>query len=184
MRSISVPVLAPSSLLHLSLGIMSHPDLEARLHLLNHNREAVMVMVAKSLASGLAVDDTVAVIADTTDSVGGPMARAMAERGEGLDADAEAARARARGEIPTLVACIPTRLAVELFRVSNPSVSAGIEQYVVSGRVRVVIVGAGGSTLVQVPVEMLAGGGRSLTDRDDGEGPSARSERLVLNCRA
>jgi hypothetical protein len=85
---------------------MAHPDLEARLHLLNHNREAIMVMLAKSVASGLAVDNTVAVVADTTDSVGGPMPRAMAERGTGIDADAEAARARGRGEIPTLVATL------------------------------------------------------------------------------
>jgi hypothetical protein len=138
---------------------MANPDLDARLHLLNHNREAVMVMVAKSVASGLAVDDTVAVVADTTDSVGGPMARAMAERGEGLDADAEAARARARGEIPTLVACVPVKLGVALFADSNPSVSAGIGRPVTHGRIRVVVVGAGGSTLVHVPVETMGGGG-------------------------
>jgi hypothetical protein len=134
-------------------------DLEARLHLLNSNREAVMVMLDKSAASGLSVEDTVAIVADTTDSVGGPMARAMAERGEGLAADAEAARARARGEIPTLVACVPTKLAVALFAVSNPTVSAGIAQPAAHGRVRVVVVGAGGSTLVQVPVETIRGGG-------------------------
>jgi hypothetical protein len=149
----------PGHLLHLCPGIMANPDLEARLHLLQHNREAIMVMLAKSAASGLSVDDTVALVADTTDSVGGPMARAMAERGDGLDADAEAARARARDEIPTMVACVPTKLAVELFRVSNPNVSANIAQPVAHGRVRVVVVGAGGSTLVQVPVERLAGGG-------------------------
>jgi hypothetical protein len=61
---------------------MAHPDLDARLHLLQHNREGIMVILAKSVASGLAVHDLVAVVADTTDSVGGPMARAMAERGE------------------------------------------------------------------------------------------------------
>lgn len=138
---------------------MANPDLEARLHLLNHNREAVLVMLGKSVASGLAIDETVAVIADTTDSIGAPMARAMAERGDGLDADAAAARARARGEIPTMVACVPTKLAVALFASSNPTVSANISKPVADGRVRVVVVGAGGSTLVQVPVEMLGEGG-------------------------
>jgi hypothetical protein len=138
---------------------MANTDLEARLYLLNSNREAVMLMLGRSVASGLAVDDTVAVIADTTDSVGGPMARAMAERGDGLDADAETARARARNEIPTMVACVPVKLGIALFAVSNPGVSAGIAQPVAHGRVRVVVVGAGGSTLVQVPVETMAGGG-------------------------
>jgi hypothetical protein len=140
---------------------MPNPDLDVRLHLLEHNREGVMVMLTKSVASGLSVDDTVAVVADTTDSVGGPMARAMAERGEGLDADAEAARARARGEIPTLVACIPLKLGIALFAASNPGVSAGIGEPVAPGRVRVVVVGANGSTLVLVPVELIGGGGRA-----------------------
>ena len=89
------------------------------------------------------------------------MARAMAERGEGLDADAEAARARARGEIPTLVACVPLKLGIALFATSNPGVSAGIAKPVVPGRVRVVVVGANGSTLVHVPVERLGGGGNA-----------------------
>ena len=138
---------------------MANPDLDHRMHLLQHNRQAVMVMVARSVASGLSVDETVAVVADTTDSVGGPMARAMAERVEGLDADAEAARARARGEIPTLVACVPLKLGIALFADSNPGVSAGIGQPVVPGRVRVVVVGANGSTLVHVPIQKVAGGG-------------------------
>ena len=135
-----------------SADAMGNPDLDTRLHLLEHNREAVMVMLGRSIASGLATDDTVAIVADTTDSVGGPLARAMAERATGLDADAEAARARARDEIPTMVACVPVKLAVALFRVSNPGVSVNIARPVAHGRVRVVVVGAGGSTLVQVPV--------------------------------
>ena len=138
---------------------MSSPDLDARMHLLHHNRQAIMAMLAKSVASGLAVGDTVAVVADTTDSVGGPMARAMAEKAGDLDADAEAARARVRGEIPTLVACVPVKLGIALFAVSNPGVSAGLRRAMRSGHVRVVVVGAGGSTLLGVSVEMLRGGG-------------------------
>jgi hypothetical protein len=129
------------------------------MHLLEHNGQAVMVMVAKSVSEGLALDDTVAVVADTTDPVGGPMARAMAERGDGLDADAEAARARARGETPTMVACVPTQLAVALFVSANANVSANIAKPVYPGHVRAVVVGAGGSTLVSMGVEKLARGG-------------------------
>ncbi len=118
-----------------------------------------MVMVAKSVSEGLSVDGIVAVVADATDSVGGPLARAMAEKGGDLDADAEAARARARGEIPTLVACVPLKLGIALFATSNPGVSQGIGRPVAPGRVRVVVVGANGSMLVHVPVEKLAGAG-------------------------
>ena len=84
----------------------------------------------------------------------------MAERGEGPDADAEAARARGRDSSRGEVACIPgVKLGIALFAVSNPSVSASIAQPVAHGRVRVVVVGAGGSTLVQVPVETMEVGG-------------------------
>lgn len=117
-----------------------------------------MVMLKKSVVSGLTANDSIVIVADTTDSGGGPMARAMGER-VGLDPDAEASRAHARGEIPTSIAVVPVRPAVELFKTSNPSISAGIEQAASTGRVRVVVVGAGGSTLVHVPILMMGGGG-------------------------
>ena len=138
---------------------MASPDLDARLHLLQHNRAAVMVMLAKSVASGLAVQDSVAIVADTTDSVGGPLARALAAKHPGLDTDAEAARAQRRGETPTLVAMVTVNAAVEVFAIPNPGVSAGLRRPVGPGHVRVVVVGAGGSTLVGVPVERIGGGG-------------------------
>jgi hypothetical protein len=138
---------------------MKSADLEHRLHLLRANRTAVILMLQKTVTSGLAIEDLVAVVADTRDPVGGPLARALVEKVRGLDADAEAARAGARHEIPTLVAVIQAKLAVEIFKMSNPSVSAGIGQPVVAGRVRVVVVGANGSTLVQVPIENLPAGG-------------------------
>jgi hypothetical protein len=138
---------------------MATPDLDARLHLLHHNRSAIMVMLAKSVAAGLFVQDSVAIVADTRDSVGGPLARALAAKHPGLDADAEAVRAQRRGETPTLVAIVTVQAAVEVFRIPNPGVSAGIGRAVVPGRVRVVVVGAGGSTLLGVPVERIGGGG-------------------------
>jgi hypothetical protein len=141
------------------MGSDARPDLEARLHLLEHNRGAVMVMLGKSAATGLAVDDAVAIVADTIDRVGGPLARAMAEKAGDLDADAEAVRARARGETPTMVACVPTQLAVALFVSANANVSANIAKPVYPGHVRAVVVGAGGSTLVSMGVEKLARGG-------------------------
>ena len=47
---------------------MPRPDLEHRMHLLEANRAAVMVMLAKAVATGKAVEDLVAVVADTPDS--------------------------------------------------------------------------------------------------------------------
>jgi len=138
---------------------MGNPDLEARLHLLNGNRDAVTVMIQKAVAAGLDIEDAVAIVADTRDSIGAALARAMAERSSGLDADVEAARAQARGEIPTLVAVVPRQAAVELFAVSNPTVSANISKPVYPGHVRVVVVGAGGSTLFSMGIEAMAGGG-------------------------
>ena len=118
-----------------------------------------MVMLGKSVASGLAVEDSVAVIADTRDSVGGALARALAKKHPGLDTDTEAARAQARSEIPTLVAIVTVKAAADVFRIPNPGVSAGLRRPIRPGHVRVVVVGAGGSTLLGVPVEMVRGGG-------------------------
>ena len=140
---------------------MPHPDLAHRMHLLEANRSAVMVMLQKAVATGKAVEELVAVVADTRDPVGGDLARALVAKVPGLDADAEAARAQARGEIPTLVAIVSVMAAMEVFAIPNPGVAAGIGQAVVPGRVRVVIVGAGGSTLAAVPVETMTGGGEA-----------------------
>jgi hypothetical protein len=132
---------------------MKQADLDARVHLLRKNRSAVMVMLAKARLEGLDIDGIVAIVADTRDTVGGPMARAMAERNQGLDADAEAARAEAKDEIPTLVAVVPLKLAVALFAESHPAVSHGLRQPLMAGGLHVVVVASGGATLFQVKAE-------------------------------
>jgi hypothetical protein len=105
---------------------MTQAGLDARLYLLRMNRSAVMVMLAKALRTGLDVEGVAAIVADTRDTVGGPMARAMAERSAELDPDAEAGRAAAKNEIPTLVAVVPLKLAVTLFAYSHRTVSDGL----------------------------------------------------------
>ena len=132
---------------------MTQPDLDARLYLLRKNRSAVMVMLSKARREGLDVENVAAIVADTRDTVGGPMARAMAERSAGVDADAEAARAEAKDEIPTLVAVLPLKLAVALFADSHPAVSNGLRQPLKPGGVHVVVVACGGATLIQVRAE-------------------------------
>ena len=133
---------------------MTQAGLDARLYLLGKNRSAVMVMLSKARREGSDVENVAAIVADTRDSVGGPLARAMAERsGGGVDADAEAARAEAKDEIPTLVAVVPLNLAVALFADSHPAVSDGLRQPLKPGGLHVVVVASGGATLFQVRAE-------------------------------
>jgi hypothetical protein len=132
---------------------MTQANLDARLYLLRRNRSAVMVMLAKALREGHDVESVAAIVADTRDTVGGPMARAMAERSPGLDADVEAGRAEARNEIPTLVAVVPMKLAVALFADSHPAVSNGLRQPLMLGGLHLVVVASGGATLFQVKTE-------------------------------
>jgi hypothetical protein len=132
---------------------MTQAGLDARLHLLRKNRSAVMVMLSKARREGLDAENVAAIVADTRDSVGGPMARAMAERSRGVDADAEAARAEAKDEIPTLVAVVALKLAVALFADSHPAVSDGLRQPLKLGGLHVVVVASGGATLIQVRAE-------------------------------
>lgn len=132
---------------------VTQADLDARLYLLRKNRGAVMVMLSKARREGIDVENVAAIVADTRDTVGGPMARAMAERSTGLDADAEAARAEAKDEIPTIVAIVPLKLAVALFADSHPAVSDGLRQPLNPGGLHVVVVASGGATLIQVKAE-------------------------------
>jgi hypothetical protein len=132
---------------------MTQADLDARVYLLRTNRSAIMVMLGKALGEGLDLEGVAAIVADTRDTVGAPLARAMAERSPGLSADAEGAKAEAKDEIPTLVAIVPLKLAVALFAASHPAVSHGLRQPVMSGGLQVVIVASGGATLVRVKAE-------------------------------
>ena len=59
-----------------------------------------------------------------------------------------------------MVAVVTLQAAIGVFRVQT-RVSAGIEQPPPTGRVRVVVGGAAGSTLVHVPMVTTGGGGGS-----------------------
>jgi hypothetical protein len=114
-----------------------------------------MVMLRRSLDAALGVEDAVAIVADTRDPIGEALARALVERVPELDVDKEAGRANDRGEIPTLVAVFPLNVAIELMESPSPIVSAALAERPQRGRVRVVVVGGGGSTLLQIPVDHL-----------------------------
>jgi hypothetical protein len=138
---------------------MSKATLDNRLHLLHENVDAIMALLAKVVASGEDLASMVVVVADARDPIGGRLAQAAARLHPGLDADAEAARARALGRIPTVITLIPRKAATPLFRLSNPSVGKGLAHPPPAGHVHVVAVGAGGATLVAMPLDLPTGGG-------------------------
>jgi len=138
---------------------MTQANLNKRLDLLHENVEGVMAMLAKVVTSGEAIDDLVVVVADARDPVGALIAQAQAKDSPGLDVDALTARARATGKIPTTITVLPRRTAIRLFSPPSPAVVPEVAQPIAPGLVRVVVVAAGGSTLVGVPVDLPTGGG-------------------------
>ena len=127
---------------------MSRATLDKRTHLLHENVDAIMVMLAKVIASGKAIDDVAVIVADTRDPIGRTMAQSLAENEPGLDPEALASRALALGKVPTLITVLPAKSAVPLFSLSNPPVGAGLARRAPAEHVHVVAVAAGGATLV------------------------------------
>lgn len=133
-----------------------NPGAEARLHLLNANRDAVSVMVARAVVGGLDRCDAVVVVVDQRDPVGAQLASAAAEKA-GLDAGTEAERVKDRGEVPTAIIVVPLAAARVLFRESHPDVAGGLARCLQPVRVRVVVVAEGAAMLVHADVPLHAG---------------------------
>ena len=84
----------------------------------------------------------------------------LIERGTDLDLDAEEARILRQPDIvPTGLALIPLAAARAGFAVSHPKVAEGLCAAPPPGRVRVVVVAAGGATLLHLPVAKLGAPG-------------------------
>jgi hypothetical protein len=140
---------------------MSVTDQERRMHLLKHNRAAVMVMLGKARGEGKG-SALVAIVADTTDVIGRDIASAFAEKSDpSLDVGAEARRVQARGEIPTFVVVVPLALAATGFALSHPNIAKGLGQPARPGALPIVLVGSGGATLVHVAAEPTSSRGRA-----------------------
>jgi hypothetical protein len=139
---------------------MTSPGATARLYLLRANRDAVSVVLSRSIAGGLSPGEAVVIIADQRDPLGHELAVTAAEKA-GLDADTEGAKVDARGEIPTTLLVLKLRSAHDLFRESHPEVTAGLAKGPGHGRVRIVVIAEGAAMLVHADVSPLPSGARS-----------------------
>ena len=124
---------------------------DARLHLLRANRDAIAVMLGRAAAGGLAPQDAVVIVVDQRDAVGRELAQAAAETA-GLDASSEAERLHGRAEIPTAIIVVPLAGARVLFSESHPEVAQSLARCPQPGRVRVVVVAEGAAMLIHAQV--------------------------------
>lgn len=135
---------------------MTPPGRSERLHLAESNIDLIAVVLSKAAKAGALPGEEVVLLLDTRDHIGRELAAAIIEKQGGLDLDAEEARVLGKDQIPTAISVVPLRLAEMLFNVSHPGVSLGLRQVPPPGRVRVVVVGAGGVTLMHQPVAATA----------------------------
>lgn len=129
---------------------------QARLHLLDHNRDAIAVMLARAAAGGVASEGAIVIVVHQRDAVGRDLARAAAEKA-GLDADKEAERVQGRNEIPTAIIVAPLIGARMLFSESHPEVERGLARFPAPRQVRVVVIAEGSAMLVHAEVSSAHG---------------------------
>jgi len=140
-----------------------NPGAQARLHLLDANRDAIALMLTRAAAGGLAPEGAVVLVLDQRDAVGRDLARAAAEKA-GIVADAEAERVQRRGQIPTAIIVVPLAAARVLFSESHPEVERGLARFPAPRQLRVVVIAEGSAMLVHAEVSSAHGlvdGGRS-----------------------
>ena len=132
-----------------------NPAIEARLHLLASNRDWISVALARVVADGGDIKQLVVLILDTTDNVGGGIARALAERHPKLGVEHHERVVLGKRQIPTVIAVVPVPAAELLFAETHPGVAGGLGIPPPCGRVRVVSVASGGATLLHLPTAAL-----------------------------
>lgn len=141
----SAAALVPWPMVNASLGA------QARLHLLNANRDAISVMLGRAVGGGLEPTDAVVIVLDQRDPVGRELAAAAAEKAS-LDADEVAERVQGRGPIPTVIIVVPLAGARHLFTESHPEVQRGLARSTGPRQVRVVVIAEGAAMLVHAEV--------------------------------
>lgn len=134
-------------------------EVEERVHLAKANVDLIAVALGKAVAAGADAESICVIIADTRDPVARELTAAIIERTGDLDLDAEERRALGKQMIPTGLAVLEARVAGALFAESHPLVAEAVERPCRPGAVRVVVVAAGGATLMHLPVEPIAAGG-------------------------
>lgn len=127
-------------------------EVEERLHLARSNVDLIAVALGKAVAAGADAEAVCVILADTRDPVARELTVAMVERSGDLDLDAEERRALGRDMIPTGLAVLEARVAGAVFSESHPLVAGAVGRPCRPGAVRVVVVAAGGATLMHVPI--------------------------------
>ena len=108
---------------------------------------------------GADAENLCVILSDTRDPVARELTVALVERTGDLDLDAEERRALAKDMIPTGLAVLEARVAAALFAESHPLVAGAVSGPCRPGAVRVVVVAAGGATLMHLPIAPIAAGG-------------------------
>ncbi len=134
-------------------------DTTARVYLALSNVDIIGIAVAKAKVAGAVVTDIAVILTDTRDVLARELTSAIIQRSSDLDLDAEEARVLKRELIPTGLAIVPCRAAEMLFKETHPSVAEGTRVRPPAGTVRVVVVAAGGATLLHLPIGPVPPGG-------------------------
>lgn len=134
-------------------------DIEERVHLARENVDLIAIAIGKAVAAGADAEGVCVILADTRDPVARELTAAIVERSGDLDLDAEERRALGKSMIPTGLAVLEARVAVALFAQSHPLVAEAVGRPCRPGVVRVVVVAAGGATLLHLPIGPIATGG-------------------------
>jgi hypothetical protein len=109
------------------------------------------VLIRRSVSEAkLDLDELVVLLLDTRDAVARDLAAAVTETASALDLPPSTADV-----VPSCVAVIPLPAARAGFGSSHPAIANGLVPRPPPGRVRVVVVAAGGASLVHVPVSPL-----------------------------
>jgi len=134
-------------------------EIEERLHLARANVDLIAIAIGKAAAAGADAESVCVIIADTRDPVARELTAAIIERTSDLDLDTEERRALGKDMIPTGLAVLEVRVARALFVESHPLVAGAVGGACRPGVVRVVVVAAGGATLMHLPIKPVAAGG-------------------------
>lgn len=134
-------------------------EIEERVHLARANVDLIAIAIGKAVAAGAEAESICVILADTRDPVARELTAAIVERTGDLDLDAEERRALGKSMIPTGLAVLEARVAAALFAESHPLVARAVGRPCRPGAVRVVVVAAGGATLLHLPIAGVAPSG-------------------------
>jgi hypothetical protein len=121
------------------------PDTQARVAFWNANHAVAMM----SLASLPNHEGMVIVVADLRDTIGRSIAEGLAEKGQLPEHEAKVLKKK---EIPTAIMIMPAAVVARVLKVPNPAISDVLRKGTpAAGNLFVVVIGSGGSTLLQTP---------------------------------